>query len=264
MKKLLILLPIIILLSNCREATEGCLDPEATNFDPSADETCCCEYPQLSVRFSYDNYDVDTTAFALYQVYNDAAAWPYYITNVGLYLSDFQMIKVDNSILKVSDSLDVLLENGTINSFVDDFVLLKSNTFKYDIGATVTSGDFTKIRFKVGLNTLANQINAAEIEDTHPLSESENMYDTSGYIFNKIEIVTDTSTTDITNFEITTPFVEIELNHDFSIYPGFDTEITINADLKKLLETVDFQVDDVSTIQTKIVTNTSAIFTIVE
>jgi hypothetical protein len=66
----------------------------------------------------------------------------------------------------------------------------------------------------------------------------------------------------VTPFEITTPFVTMELDYDFSIYSGFDKEIKINADLKKLLKTVNFQTDNVSTIQSKIVTNTSNIFSI--
>lgn len=263
MKKILLLLPIIILFSNCRETTEGCLDPEASNFDPSADQTCCCEYPQLSVRFSYNNYDVDTTAFALNSVYNDDGNNPYFVTAVNLYLSDFELVRADNSVLRISDSLDVILQNGTSTSIIDDIILVKPNTFKYDIGTTITSGDFVKIRFKVGLNDLINQINPEEIATTHALSKDKNLYDTSGYIFNKINVVTDTSATDVvTEFEITTPFVTIELDYDFSIYSGFDKEININADLKKLLKTVNFQTDNISTIQSKIVTNTSDIFSV--
>jgi|AntRauTorckE5430_2_1112549.scaffolds.fasta_scaffold04104_1 hypothetical protein len=265
MKKILFLLPILFLFSNCREKIQGCLDPEASNFDPSADETCCCEYPQLSIRFSYNNYDTDTTAFALNQVYNDNGNNAYYINNINLYLSDFELIKSNNSVLRISDSLTVILQNGTLTNIIDDVIILKPNTFKYDIGTITTSGDFAKIRFKVGLNDLINQTNPEEISTTHALSKDKNLYATNGYIFNKIDIIADTSTTDlITNFEITTPFVEIELTYDFSIYAGFDTEIKINADLKKLLETIDFQGDNVSTIQSKIVTNTNDIFTIVE
>jgi hypothetical protein len=265
MKKLLFLLPIIFLFSNCREKIQGCLDPEASNFDPSADETCCCEYPQFSIRFSYNNYDTDTTAFALNQVYNDNGNNAYYINNINLYLSDFELIKIDNSVLRISDSLDIILQNGTLANIIDDIIILKSNTFKYDIGTTTTSGDFVKIRFKVGLNDLVNQTNPEEISITHALSKDKNLYAANGYIFNKIDIVTDTSATDvITNFEVTTPFVEIELTHNFSIYAGFNTQLKINADLKKLLAAVNFQTDDVSTIQSKIVMNTSNIFTIVE
>ncbi|MFT5833511.1 MAG: hypothetical protein ACI97N_001139 [Cognaticolwellia sp.] len=265
MKKLLFLLPIIFLFSNCRETTEGCLNPEASNFDPSADETCCCEYPQFSVRFSYNNYSTDTTAFALNSVYNDDGSNPYYINNISLYISDFELIKADNSILKTTDSLEVILQNGTLTEVIDDIIILKSNLFKYDIGTTTTSGNFIKLRFKVGLNDLINQTNPEEVETTHPLSDANDLYETDGYIFNKIDIITDTSATDImTNFEIKTPYVQIELNHNFSIYSGFDTEVKINADLKKLLETVNFQTDDVNTIQSKIVTNAVGIFTIVE
>lgn len=252
------------MFSNCRETTEGCLDPEASNFDPSADETCCCEYPQFSIRFSYNNYDTDTTAFGLNKVYNDDGNNPYFITNISLYLSDFELVRSDNSILRISDSLAVILQNGTSTNIIDDIIILKSNTFKYGIGTTTTSGDFVKIRFKVGLNDVINQINPEEIAATHSLSKDKNLYATNGYIFNKIDVITDTSATDvITEFEITAPFVTIELDYDFSIYSGFDKEIKINADLKKLLETVNFQTDDVPTIQSKIVANTSDIFSIV-
>ena len=263
MKKLLFLLPIIILFSNCRETTEGCLDPEASNFDPSADETCCCEYPQFSIRFSYNNYAADTTAFGLNKVYNDDGNNPYFITTINLYLSDFELVRADNSVLRVSDSLAVILQNGTSTNIIDDILILKPNTFKYDIGTTITSGDFVKIRFKVGLNDLINQINPTEIATTHSLSKDKNLYASNGYIFNKIDVVTDTSATDvITEFEITTPFVTIELDYDFSIYSGFDKQIKINADLKNLLKTVNFQTDDVPTIQSKIVANTSDIFSV--
>jgi hypothetical protein len=171
MKKLLFLLPIIILFSNCRETTEGCLDPEASNFDPSADEICCCEYPQFSIRFSYNNYAIDTTTFALSSVYNDDGNNPYYVNNINLYLSDFELVRADNSVLRISDSLDVILQNGTSTNIIDDIIILKPNTFKYDIGTTITSGDFVKIRFKVGLNEIVNQTNQTEVATTHSLSK---------------------------------------------------------------------------------------------
>ena len=42
---LLILLSLVI--GGCYSDIEDCLDPTATNFNPEADEDCCCKYPQI-------------------------------------------------------------------------------------------------------------------------------------------------------------------------------------------------------------------------
>ncbi len=265
MRKLLFLLPIIIFFSNCKDNIEGCLNPEASNFDPSADESCCCEFPQLNILFSYNHYAADTTVFGLNSIYNDAGNNPYYINNINMYLSDFELVKMDNSIFRISDTLEAILQNGTIAPLIDDIIILKPSKFKYTIGTTITSGNFAKIRFKVGLNLLTNQTNPEEVATTHALSKSNNLYATNSYIFNKIDVVTDTSAINvITNFEITQTVVEIDLIHDFSIERGFDTELKINADLKKLLENVNFQTDSNSTIESKIIANVANIFTMLD
>ena len=265
MKKIIGLLSIVLIIASCGEDVEGCLDPEATNFDPSADMTCCCEYPQLTFRMSYNNYAGDSTAFALNAVYNDDDGTPFYVNNLSLYFSDFELVKSDNSVETVIDTIEVSLQDGTIVTLQDDFSILKNSVFQYDIGTTNISGDFTKIRFKVGLNDIANQVNPESVETTHPLSSDNGLYENNAYIFNQITVITDTSATDvITEYNVNSNIISIELNHDFTIYSGFDTEININTDLKKLLDTVDFQNDDYDAIISKIVVNTSEIFTIVQ
>ncbi|MFK7947722.1 MAG: MbnP family protein [Saprospiraceae bacterium] len=265
MKRLWYLLSISLIIASCGEDIEGCLDPEATNFDPSADVTCCCEYPQLTFKMSYNNYAGDSTTFALNSLYNDDDGTPYYINDLNLYISDFELVRSDNSVETVIDTIGVTLKDGMIRTLQDDFSILSNNIFQYDIGTTNISGDFTKIRFKIGLNDVASQVNPESVETTHPLSSDNGLYENDAYVFNKIAIIADTSMIDIiTNYNVISNAVNIELNHDFTINSGFDTEISINADLKKLLNTVDFQNDDYDAIISKIVTNTSDIFTIVE
>lgn len=265
MKRLIWLLSIVLIIASCGEDVEGCLDPEATNFDPSADVTCCCEYPQLTFRMSYNNYSGDSTAFGLNSVYNDEDGTPYYVNGLSLYFSDIELIRADNSVETVIDTIEVTLQDGTLTTLQDDFSILSNNVFQYNIGTTNISGDFTKIRFKVGLNNIANQVNPESVATTHPLSSNNGLYENNMYIFNQIAIISDTSAIDvITNYNVIANAVDIELNHNFTINAGFDTEININADLKQLLDTVDFQNDDYDTIILKIVANTSNIFTIVQ
>ncbi len=265
MKKVLFLLSILLIIASCGEDIEGCLDPEATNFDPSADATCCCEYPQLIFRISYDNYVGDSAAFALNRVYSDVDGTPYYVNDLGMYLSDFELVRANNSVEMVLDTIEVTLQDGTLTTLQDDFIILRNNVFRYAIGTTNISGDFSKIRFKIGLNQIASQVNPESVETTHPLSADKNLYENGTYINNQIAIIADTSAIDmITNYNIIDNTISVELNHNFTVNSGFDTEIKINADLKKLLDTVDFQNDDYDAIISKIITNTSDIFTIVE
>lgn len=265
MKKLLYLLSILLIIASCGEDIEGCLDAEATNFDPSADVTCCCEYPQLIFRMSYDNYAADSSAFALNTVYNDADGTPYYVSDLGMYLSDFELVRADNSVATVTDTIEVILNDGTLTTLKDDFLILKNNVFQYDVGTTNVSGDFTKIRFKIGLNHTASEVNPESVETTHPLSEENSLYENNNYINYQISIVQDTADIEtITDYNVNSAFVQIELEHDFTINSGFDTEVKINADLKALLENIDFQNDDYNDILTKIIVNSSDIFTIVE
>lgn len=265
MEKAVSLLLILLIISSCGEDIEGCLDPEASNFDPSADVTCCCEYPQLSIRMTYNNYAGDSAAFSSDDIFSDEDGTPFYVNNISMYLSDFELIRLDNSVETIVDTLTVSLTDGTTAVLKNDVLLLQDNVFQYNIGTTNTSGNFIKIRFKVGLDNDWSQVNPESVESTHPLSASNGLYENDTYIFNQIEVISDTSLVeDATSFNVISNVVNIELEHDFSINSGFDTQININADLKRLLEDIDFQNDDFDTIIATITVNSSNIFTIVQ
>ena len=265
MKRWYYLLLFPMLWTGCGEDVEGCLDPNATNFDPSADVSCCCEYPQLTLKLSYLNYGGDSSSFALNIPYNDDNGQVFAVSDLRFYLSGFELVRADNSVVSVTDTIEVMLRNGTLATLTDDFCLVRNSVFKYNIGTTNVSGDFTKIRFKVGLDSIASLVNPQDLETVHPLHSDFGMFSNDSYSYNKIAIIADTSASDIiSTYVIDDELVAIELDYNFTINSGFDTEIKINADLKSLLNTVDFQNDDYNTIISKIVTNTSEIFRIVE
>ena len=265
MRRWFYLLLFPMLWMGCGEDIEGCLDPNAANFDPSADVSCCCEYPQLTVKLSYSNYASDSSSFALNVPYNDDNGQVFAVSDLRFYLSDFELIRSDNSVVTVTDTLEVMLRNGTLATLTDDFCLVRNSVFKYNIGTTDVSGDFTKIRFKVGLDSIASLVSPQDLETAHPLHSDFGMFSNDSYSYNKIAIITDTSFSDVVStYIINAEAVEIELDYNFTINSGFDTEIKINADLKNLLKTIDFQNDDYNAIISKIVANTSDIFRIVD
>lgn len=265
MKKILFFIPFLIFIWSCNEEIEGCLDPEASNFDPSADVSCCCEYPQFGVRFSYNNYDIDTTAFSINTTYNDAANNPYSVNDISIYLSDFELIKTDNSVVRTEDSIEIQLQDGTIGSYIDDVIILKTNVFQYDIGTIQNSGNYQSLRFKVGLNGIFSQTNPDSVVTTSPLSIANDLHNGTEYIFTEVEMIKDTSNVfNISTYQITQDVIQIELNYNYTITAGFDKTLQINADLKKIFENIDFRNETDAAVRQKIIDNIATIFIIVE
>ncbi len=265
MKKLLFFIPFLILVWGCNEEIEACLDPEASNFDPSADVSCCCEYPQFSIRFSYNNYDIDTTTFGLNSTYNDVVNNPYSINDITMYLSDFELIKIDNSVIRVEDSIEIQLLNGTVENYIDDIILLKTNTFQYDIGTIQNSGNYQTLRFKVGLNETINQTNPDSVAATSELNRINEMHNGTTYTFAEVEMIKDTADVDaISTFQVSQNYLQVELTYDFTIIAGFDKVLTINADLKQIFDGIDFRNETDAAILLKMETNLATIFSVVE
>ena len=267
----LVILSFGILQSSCNDDEEGCLDTQATNFDVTADIACnsCCTYPTLSFRINHV-YDSITNNLVLSGTYLDAIDSPYLVSAIQYYISDVQLVRADGSEVGVTDILDLTFFDNTIASVEDNFSLIKKSIGSYnsaDIGTINTNGNFTKIRFNVGVNNPANYAVIGSMPDEHALSaqtESMHLDITEGYIFNKIQIVKDTTTNDITTYEISgdNNLVSVELDYPISLESGYDLGLIVYLDYKKLFESIDFQNDDDNTIQTKIVTNTANAFSI--
>lgn len=257
-----------IATSSCNETTEGCLDATATNFDASADTDCCCTYPVLEIRLSYALNSLDSSSFSTEQVFHDNAGLPYKINSLLFYISNVQLVRNTGENLGVNNTLTIYFENNTTQTVEDNYLVARTNTFLYEIGTFSHTGDFDKIRFNLGVGDVANHSIPDSLASTHPLApQAEGMHlnTTDGYIFAKAEIITDTSTTTTTTYLISgdSNLITVELDNPMTIQTGFDTQIKINADFAKFFESVDFTTDDEATIQSKMITNASSVFSIV-
>lgn len=267
----LAILSFSILQSSCNDDEEGCLDIQGTNFDVTTDIACnsCCTYPTLSFRTNHV-YDSISNNFVINSTYLDAIDSPYLVSAIQYYISDIQLVRADGSEVGVTDILDLTFFDNTTTSIEDNFSLIKKSIGSYtpaDVGTINTNGSFAKVRFNVGVNSSANHAVIGSMPDGHALStQSESMHVdiTEGYIFNKIQIVKDTTTNELTTYEISgdNNLVNVELDYPISLESGFDLGLIVYLDYKKLFDGIDFQNDDENTIQTKIVTNTATAFSI--
>jgi len=277
-------LSFIILFNSCYTPSEGCLDIGATNFNASADESCedCCTYPQLRLAIFHSIttqgiLQTDTCInFTSSTILTNDNVNYYQLNDVSFYLSDFEMIRSNGDVATVDDTIsltifdDIFTQEDKDTLVKNDFELIKRSVFNYNIGEFRTSGTFSKVRFKVGINKPLNTTDVDTLETTHPLSSANEMHNGdrgAGFILQQFVIEKDTAvaTSNIDTLSISQTFVNsipVELDFPETFQPGFNVTIPMKINYSKWFQGINFVTDTEAEIKTQIVSNTAEAFEI--
>ena len=283
MKKKLLFLSSIILIFTffaCQEKVQGCLDPDATNFELSSDEPCTkaitssncpCRYANLI--FGADYKIAGKTQKGIDTFYNwntnyvlkNAASQTYFLKDVAFYLSDIQLVREDGEVVYPIDSIVIPIKKSAIDTpnvkVRKDFTLIHNNNFTYTIGAFSQNGIFQKLKFKIGLQDPVNQastLNKRKIPNDNILNiDSLYLKNTFNHYTGSVSYQSDTSKIGkITNFKFKKD-LEIELPFPTNaVYAkGADVRVRLLIDFSQWFQDVDFTKDTPSEIQAKVIAN---------
>ena len=254
----MLLVFIFIFVSGC-EREEGCLDPSASNYDPSVDRNCCCEYPVLSARIFRTlgdrTYGPDSS-------FTDAGGNEIRILELRSYLSRIGLVTENDAVVNVSDSISIMTINNTQQIFRDDFVKIAPDQNLYQVGTIIADGPLKAIQLDVGVEESVNHSDPNSYPSDHPLSiQSDSMHinQIDGYKFMEIDLLVNG---DSINYFIfgDENLVSNEINYSTTVTKAFDIELELEMDLEKLTSGIDFVADPVNTIQEKTVNNLSSTF----
>jgi hypothetical protein len=281
-KKLLLFVTSFVVFAflACQEKVQGCLDPNATNFEIAADEpctktsiasTCPCRYPNLV--FGADYKILGKTKKGTDTLYNwsdkyvlkNAANQTYFMKNMALYLADIQLIRENGEVVYPIDSVIIPVKKSAIDTpnvkVRKDFTLLHNNNFNYTIGSFAQNGIFKKIKFKIGLQNPVNQastLNKRKITIDNGLNiDSLYLKNTFEHYTGSISYQSDTSKTGkIANFKFKKD-IDIELPFPINtLYPkGADIRVRLLIDFSKWFQDVDFTKDTPAQIEAKVIAN---------
>lgn len=162
---------------SCSKPVEGCLDIRATNYNVSADEACCCTYPVLKLLISHA---ADTLFQSPDSIYANQAGQVYRLTGARFFLSDFVFYVRDVGPVEVSDSLLLLLDDGSTLRVKDDVIQIQRSLSTYTVGTLVTSGWIDSISFQIGLLPELAAVLPADVPADHPLRTPLNGLYTEG------------------------------------------------------------------------------------
>lgn len=234
--QMLLLLGLVsILATGCKK--EGCIDPNAINYDPDAkDDDGSCQYNEskLMMHFHPKAGSADFAYNTTYAVNGRNIKF----TRAQFYFSGLKL------------ETDV---GGELA--VDKYLLVNAATHMYEIGA-VTPGHYHGLEFNVGVDSVANHSDPSTYAADHALS---NMNDNvkhwswnSGYIFIALEGMVDTSAAGTGNPDVDFQMhvgtdnllrmAHIHGNH-FDIESGQNYTLELEWDILRFLDGVNLQSD---------------------
>ncbi len=237
-------------ICSCYTKTEGCLDLDATNFNPTYDVNCCCGYPSL-VLFTTSNWKVKPLRNDTFYV--DAGGNKFKINSIKYYISNIRLVKEDDTEFRVQDTLNL---NNNL-SITDDYKILIANELQSTIGKIKLNGKLKSIKFSLGLDSNATNVNPTEITIGKGLAiNKDSMYDFNKqmYIFNKISYTFDSIPQYISYGGLSTK-IELNLPTNYQVIRGKNITLEMIVDYNKWFESIDFKKDNSMTQINKLLSN---------
>ncbi|MCP9236466.1 MbnP family protein [Lewinella sp. JB7] len=250
MRPILICCYLAVCLTSCYEASTGCLDPDADNYDLLADEGCtdCCTYPTLSVRSTVVWQD---TAVVAGQTYRDGAGHDFQLIRFRYYLGDLRLESAAADLPDPSRSVTLLevLDGDTSQVTVNGNYLLATTASVTTTGVgTVNTGvnPLTSLSGSYGLPDRYRNVIPASAPSGDALRTQAgrlNFRDGRGYVQARLEytLPTQADTLSVSSFG-STPF-EIDFGGGIVRVRGADIRLDMYADLHALLGTIDLTSD---------------------
>ena len=249
----------------CRSSEEGCLDPNALNFQPSADKDCkCCNFSKAQLNTLHRGLDT-SEIFELESPFYDAQNTALEAKDIKLLISNLQIQDLSDNWHSIQDTINAKYYNGDFAFLPNSFGIITPNKTSIDMGKFVAEGNYKGFRFIVGLSGQATQIDSRTVRPTNHILGSapiESTYDSltqspQTYIMNIIK------GTDTFNIKST-------IAHEITLYGHIETRPGSNIFLNtyilwaRLFDNIDWNNDSTIDIQRKIDNNLPYIFQIQE
>ena len=181
-------------------------------------------------------------------------------TSARMYLSEITLLRKDGTIVSLEgETITVPAkdanDNDITHTVTDQIVLAKhdAGVHKYMLGA-VPEGEYTGIRYKVGIAGTTNRVDPSQVPATHPLAKQTDRNNhwnwNAGYQFIRMDglVDTDADGTPDEPWEVhlgTANFLrDVNLSLDFELRDGEARDLHIIVDYAKLLQDVDLNNPD--------------------
>ena len=253
---------------SCETDTEGCLDPQADNFDVSVDDPCssCCTYPTLQIAFLHN---ADTNIFLPDSILINNVGLEFKIRDMEFFISDFEVEWENNGWTGVEDSVVIISRQPPDSIHLsDNFARVKRSRLSATLGGNRGFGQMNKVRFQGGL--VGNVLDADPTGFVSPQAlaitntADSVLLDEFGQYKNFIAtVITGVGFLDTTKFCISTgeSLAKVEITVDSLYNLGLNKIISLEIDYTKWLDNLSPTPDSVQ-IRQALIDNFSSVFSV--
>lgn len=240
---------MVLLVTGC-QSEEGCLNPKALNYSPSADTDCCCELSRLKVRI----YTMrDTVSFDFDQPLTDAGGNEFFVQDVKFYTTKLTLSNTSGTKTTVRDTTTFELKDNSFVDTADRYLLFDESVLEYTTGYFDDLSDYDSLELDLGLDQFAQQINIDTLEETHPLNNSEMLDDIDNSLVSlRVRVSVNNQFPKVYKVK---DLQKVTIPYTITPEIAFDTWVELDIDYPILFQNIDFINDNENTIGTKIVTN---------
>ncbi len=241
---IVLLLLFSILISACYEPVEGCLDPDATNYDVDADDSCddCCNLPTFSILMSYLVDGESYTDGDTFRVSSQGLM----IEDFHFFISDIQLIDSEGNEIPYEDQFLLFDESGNSELVTEDFKYFSSSQFRGTLEDLRYDGLVDQIQFSVGLEDRINSYDKDSLDINTELSKVPDEFylsETLGYEFYSFQIRDTMDNFVQTSENNAFPLIDVSVDLEGEmISRGFNGDINLFIDFGLLFDGINLTI----------------------
>lgn len=216
--------------------TDGCRDIDAANYSVLADQACdddCCSYPKLTLLASHRMGD---TVWVRDSVYHNSLGQPYDIGYIVMVVSDVRLTTGTDTI-RMRERVEVI-RSGVDRSFVDDFTIVSTGEFRFEVGSFITNGPVDQLLLRFGsavlpLDAVVSPTNYTGLSYPDSLLVLGDLYPAAVVYFDSIGTRAD-EVVAIASMDV------VSLQLDTTLQRGRGLSVEVNLDYQRWLSDIDF------------------------
>lgn len=257
---------LVFLLSSCYENKEGCLDLASSNYDPTADVACedCCTYPKASIGVTHRVEAADMpVSFSKGDTLTNDLEEQIAILNAKFYTHGYSFTG-SSTTTRVEDELSFVDAMGEQQSIEDDITMISATTFKYDIGTIMNYGDYTSLKFSLGVPEVLESASSITLPSDNPLAFAgdslivDNQYMHAWVVLQQVGYHNEDNFSD--TVKLTLPYT-YDISIDINQLQGQSITGTCLLYYKELIKGLDYKTMSASQIKSQLEANLPNIFT---
>ncbi len=238
----------MIFFASCYQNVEGCLDPNSSNYDVTADNACedCCTYPTLSLTVGF--FKGDSAYNRIDSIPNNNEIF-FIIEDIQMYFSDISVSDGSEN-FRITETLNYVDNSGEEQEIIDDVVLVKPTAIRYPLGTFIEANDFNSFLLSLGVPEEIDDAQSIELSADHPLAIAgdslyivdQNQFVKSWIVLRQIGVhdVADTLQIDMPRFDYV--FENLDINQE----RGSSLDLNVRFDYFKLINDIDYNTMDKS------------------